>query len=61
MNRSLAIVLLALLVAPLAAADEDAVDAAQIVRRAEDSLRGQTAQMKATMRISTPRWKRELQ
>ena len=35
-------------------------DADEIVRRAEDALRGDTAQMKATMTITTPRWTREL-
>jgi outer membrane lipoprotein-sorting protein len=63
MKRTLPIVLLALLAAAPAWTQDDAVDtidAVDIVRRAEDSLRGQTAQMKATMKIETPRWKREL-
>ena len=34
--------------------------ARQLVERAEDALRGDTAQMKATMTITTPRWTREL-
>ena len=63
MNRLLSIALLPLLAASPAWAEEDArpLDAAEIVRRAEDSLRGSTAQMKAKMNITTPRWKRELQ
>ncbi|HTO06540.1 MAG TPA: outer membrane lipoprotein-sorting protein, partial [Myxococcota bacterium] len=47
---------LLLLVAPAARAQ----DAAEIVRRAEDALRGNTAEMKLRMTITTPRWTREL-
>ncbi len=36
------------------------IDADELVRRAEDALRGDTAQMKATMTITTTRWTREL-
>jgi outer membrane lipoprotein-sorting protein len=46
-----------LVVAPVRAR---AVDAAEIVRRAEDALRGRTAEMKLRMTITTPRWTREL-
>ena len=55
-------VALALLVALAAAvpARADAPDAAEIVRRAEDALRGNTAEMKLHMTITTPRWTREL-
>ena len=38
----------------------EGLDADEIVRRAEDALRGDTAHMKMTMKITTPRWKREL-
>ena len=44
--------------APEARAED--LDAAAIIRMAEDSIRGQTAEMKATMDITTPRWKRTL-
>ncbi len=54
----LATALLILLGAATAGAAELSAD--EIVRRAEDALRGETAQMKATMTITTPRWKREL-
>jgi len=37
-----------------------AQDAAEIVKRAEDALRGNTAEMKLRMTITTPRWTREL-
>jgi outer membrane lipoprotein-sorting protein len=47
---------LLLLLAPAARAQ----DAAEIVRRAEDALRGNTAEMKLRMTITTPRWTREL-
>jgi len=55
-------VALALSVALAAAvpARADAPDAAEIVRRAEDALRGNTAEMKLHMTITTPRWTREL-
>jgi outer membrane lipoprotein-sorting protein len=36
------------------------LDASEIVRRAEDALRGTTAEMKLRMTITTPRWSREL-
>ncbi len=36
------------------------IDADELVRRAEDALRGDTAQMKAKMTITTTRWTREL-
>ena len=36
------------------------LDAAAIIRMAENAIRGQTAEMKATMDITTPRWKRTL-
>ena len=38
----------------------EGLDAAAIVKLAEDSIRGDTAQMKATMHITTPRWERTL-
>ncbi|HTO52796.1 MAG TPA: outer membrane lipoprotein-sorting protein [Myxococcota bacterium] len=44
----------------LAAARARAQDAAEIVRHAEDALRGQTAEIKFRMTITTPRWSREL-
>ena len=47
---------LLLVLAPLARAQ----DAAEIVHRAEDALRGNTAEMKLRMTITTPRWTREL-
>ena len=47
---------LLLVLAPAARAQ----DAAEIVRRAEDALRGNTAEMKLRMTITTPRWTREL-
>jgi outer membrane lipoprotein-sorting protein len=53
----------ALLFALLAAAPAtraDSPDAAEIVRRAEDALRGKTAEVKLRMTITTPRWSREL-
>jgi len=43
-----------------AEARADSLDAAEIVRRAEDALRGSTAEMKLRMTITTPRWTREL-
>jgi len=42
------------------ARSDSAPDAAEIVRRAEDALRGKTAEMKLRMIITTPRWTREL-
>jgi outer membrane lipoprotein-sorting protein len=55
-------VLLALILAFASAAPARAetLDAAEIVRRAEDALRGKTAEMKLRMTITTPRWTREL-
>lgn len=41
----------------LAAAE---LDAQAIVKLAEDAIRGETAEMKATMEITTPRWQRTL-
>jgi len=61
MNRELAVALCALtlgLSAPTASAQT--LDAAAIVKLAEDTLRGETSQMKATMQITTPRWSRTL-
>ena len=58
-----AIALLCMLMAPVAVAEEivlGGLDARQLVERAEDALRGETSEMKATMNITTPRWKREL-
>jgi outer membrane lipoprotein-sorting protein len=42
------------------AARADEPDVKELVRRAEDALRGQTAEMKMRMTITTPRWTREL-
>jgi hypothetical protein len=36
------------------------LDVHELVRRAEDALRGKTAEMKLRMTITTPRWTREL-
>jgi len=36
------------------------IDVKELVRRAEDALRGNTAEMKMRMTITTPRWTREL-
>ena len=44
----------------LSAGGEEPFDAAEIVRRAEDALRGDTAEMRAVMVITTPRWTREV-
>jgi outer membrane lipoprotein-sorting protein len=52
-----AVLALCLVLAPHAVR---AQDAAEIVRRAEDALRGNTAEMKLRMTITTPRWTREL-
>ncbi len=38
----------------------DEVEVVELVRRAEDALRGKTAEMKMRMTITTPRWTREL-
>ncbi len=43
-----------------AAARADEVDVHDLVRRAEDALRGSTSEMKMRMTITTPRWTREL-
>jgi outer membrane lipoprotein-sorting protein len=52
------VVLLAFLcAAPLARAEEDVHE---LVRRAEDALRGETSEMKLRMKITTPRFEREL-
>lgn len=37
------------------------LSADELVRRAEDALRGDTAQMRATMHITTPRWERSVE
>lgn len=39
---------------------EGRIDAKELVRRAEDIMRGRTSQAKLEMKIATPRWKREL-
>lgn len=59
MNRfGVGLAVLALLVAsPVRAADPEV---AEIVHRAEDALRGKTAETKLHMTITTPRWTREL-
>jgi outer membrane lipoprotein-sorting protein len=58
MTRACAALLtLSLALAPLPGR---AQDAHEIVRRAEDALRGKTAEMKLRMTITTPRWTREL-
>jgi outer membrane lipoprotein-sorting protein len=57
-TRLAAALALALSVASVARAET--LDAAEIVRRAEDALRGSTAEMKLRMTITTPRWTREL-
>ena len=44
----------------LSAGGEEPFDAAELVRRAEDALRGDTAEMRAAMVITTPRWTREI-
>lgn len=46
--------------APVPVEDLTELDAAAIIERAEDVLRGETAQMKATMKITTPRWERSV-
>jgi outer membrane lipoprotein-sorting protein len=51
---------LALGVAPPLHAQSPSFDPQELIKRAEDALRGETAQMKATMSITTPRWKREI-
>ncbi len=43
-----------------AAAGAQELDAAAIVKLAEDAMRGETVEMKATMDITTPRWQRTL-
>jgi outer membrane lipoprotein-sorting protein len=53
----LAFALALLASAPAGSAEPDATE---IVRRAEDALRGNTAEMKLRMTITTPRWTREL-
>jgi len=55
-RRACLVAMLFLLLAPAARGQ----DAAEIVRRAEDALRGKTAEMKLRMTITTPRWTREL-
>ncbi len=42
----------------LAAGSEESFDARELVLRAEDALRGETAEMRAAMTITTPRWTR---
>jgi outer membrane lipoprotein-sorting protein len=55
----LAAILLAFIFAGGATRAEE-LDVHELVRRAEDALRGKTAQMKMRMTITTPRWTREL-
>ena len=50
-----------LLLANAAPAPGPEIDAKALVREAEDALRGETAVMKATMQITTPRWNRKMQ
>jgi len=52
-------VLLSLVLASAAPRAEE-LDVHALVRRAEDALRGKSAQMKMRMTITTPRWTREL-
>jgi outer membrane lipoprotein-sorting protein len=60
-KRILAAILVALaLVLDGHAARAEELDVRELVRRAEDALRGKTAQMKMRMTITTPRWTREL-
>ncbi len=61
--RSLPCALLVSLLPVLASGADpslEGIDAAAIVKLAERSMRGDTAQMKATMHITTPRWERTL-
>ncbi len=54
------LLLLLILLVALPAGGEEPFDAAELVRRAEDILRGDTAEMRAAMVITTPRWTREV-
>ncbi len=54
------LLLLLIPVLALPAGGEEPFDAAEIVRRAEDVLRGDTSEMRAAMVITTPRWTREV-
>ena len=54
--RRVALALAVLAVA--VAAPAGAFDAREVVRRAEDALQGKTAEMRAAMTITTPRWTR---
>ncbi len=58
MSRTVRTVLLAMTLATTASAGEWTAE--ELVRRAEDILRGSTAEMTATMTVKTPRWTREL-
>ena len=60
--RALRIAWIALAALPLASAAPCAeeIDAHELVRRAEDALRGKSSAMKLRMTITTPRWTREL-
>ena len=60
MTRLCALLAAASLALGAAPARAEPLDAAEIVRRAEDALRGKTAEMKLRMTITTPRWTREL-
>jgi len=60
MTRLCALLAAAALALGAAPARAETLDAAEIVRRAEDALRGNTAEMKLRMTITTPRWTREL-
>ena len=53
-------ILLLALGLPGATARAEEIDIHELVRRAEDVLRGQTSEMKLRMTITTPRWTREL-
>ncbi len=48
----------ALVPAALVPVEEEPFDAAELVRRAEDAMRGETAEMRMAMTITTPRWTR---
>ena len=58
MSRTVGTLLLTMMLAATASASE--LTAEELVRRAEDILRGTTAEMTATMTVTTPRWTREL-
>ena len=52
--------LLVLLATAFATPRAEDFDVQELVRRAEDALRGKTSEMKLRMTITTPRWTREL-